>query len=479
MASLAHLHSPGISALVPQLPGFSALDDRVRHGDAAGSVLVRFSGDRDAEVAALARHIERRGLSAGRRVVRAGALVESVWRDVALRFGLALPHEPEDAARALAHVAGSERAMVIACIDGARSWDRAVTRALSQHESPALIVLLARADAEEAELARASVFDVGSRLDADGLARWWEAVADERSGHDDADLAVLDAWVDRASRAERALPKRADLPEASRRLLHCLVLAGRAWPVAQVSELADPGALASLAAEGLVEARDGLVAPTFAEGVEATPADAAWVGRALTACFPRDSWALTRAAELWAGAGRGREAEEIMQRALRLADDGGSRAELWARWRAAVESWPADVAAAARLRGAELALGLGDVDVALEWAQRASAAEPKARGAFLLGRAALARGDLVAAEAALARARDHAGESEERWAAIMQIAEVRYAGGDLGAAAALAAEVLGQAEAASVRLLARNLLGKLLLARSEWVAADAHFAADE
>ncbi len=201
------------------------------------------------------------------------------------------------------------------------------------------------------------------------------------------------------------------------------------------------------------------------------------VARALVAAFPGDPWAHARSGELYARRGEVALAERALRRALSLAGDATSRAGLWQRWRQAIDALGGRHSELL-LGGAELALGLGDVDVALDWAKAASTGEPSFRAAFVLGRASLARGDLVSADAALSRARDMAKDADDRLDAVVAIGEVRYARGDLAEAERFAAQVLETADNGRVRLGARNLLGKLLLARGAWAQADQHFAED-
>jgi len=466
----------GVPAAEAAQPGFDVFDDVVRLPDAHGLVVVTVS---PSDLRAVARHVERRAAQLGRRTVRSGERVESVWRDVAQRLGAgSLSYDAEEAARRLARVAGGERAVVVAELSVAHVWDVALVRALAEHESAALFVLLV-VGAAEFELPGVTQFDVSSRMDAASLSRWWEAVAAEQSERQGGALTQLESWLEAAAARSARGQDADDLAPAARRLLGRLELAHRAWPAARLEGLGDPTSMPQLVSAGFVETSDGLVAVRAGAPDVALQEDAEHVADVLAATFPQDALAFTRAAELWVAAGVLQRAEESMRRALVLADDGGGRAALWRRWRAAVDGLSASSAAALRLSGAELALELGDVEVALEWAQRAAGAEPKSRVAFVLGRAALARGDLVSAAAALERAQKLSEGDAQRDEATVQIAEVRYASGELSDAEALARQVLERSELPGTRLAARNLLGKLLLARGEWVAADAHFAADE
>lgn len=454
--------------------GFVALDARVRRADARGVLRVRApAGLLDA----VSSHVERRCRALGRRVVVADARAESAWRDVAARFGAgALPTESEAASEMLASAASRARAVVLVPGSAFGAWDQAVLHSLTEREGEALFVLLL---AEHAELpSTLELIEVSEELDPAALGCWWDAVATAHAGK----LSELDGWLGAASRSERRAPEAvlAELPESSRGLFERLTLAGRAWPAAALEALGEPGDFPRLLSAGLAELRDGFVSVRPMAPEAPSPVNLEWVARSLAQAFPQDAWALARSAELWGSLGKLAPLEQAMRAALGLVDDGVSRAELWSRFAAALDACPADGVALARLAGAELALDLGDADVGLEWAHRAGSVEPRARAALVLGRAALARGDLVSALAALERARDLlVADDDARGGASVQIAEVRYAMGELAEAAKLAGSVLASARTPSLRLAARNLLGKLLLANGDWAAADAHFAADE
>jgi sigma-54 specific flagellar transcriptional regulator A len=84
---------------------------------------------------------------------------------------------------------------------------------------------------------------------------------------------------------------------------------------------------------------------------------------------------------------------------------------------------------------------------------------------------------LVSAEAALSKAHDITVEPLQRASAGVELAETAYARGDYDEAKRLA-DAAAQQASGELRLGARNVLGKILLARAEWDAADRHFASD-
>jgi DNA-binding NtrC family response regulator/tetratricopeptide (TPR) repeat protein len=454
--------------------GFGELDERVRTLGSHGVLVARVTSEDDAK--SLAQHLVRRAKFAGRRAVRASLCVESTWRDAALRLGVSpLPSDAVEAARTLAARASALNALVVAGISRASTWDVEVAKAIEEHADNALFVITVIGDA----LPGALSFTIPSELGSDGLARWWEAALAAHSEQHGGRLSKLEGWLDSAATVTaRRVP--AELSADATALWRRLSVVGRAWPVSLLSELGEACGLGELEQHGVVEVRDQLVTicmPALSNVANVEAGDLDVAANALLATQAADPWACMRVAELVCQTGDLARAEPTALRAFDLTADGESRLELWARWRAALASVPGS--SGAILRGAERALEMGDVDVALSWAEQASSGDAPARAAFVLGRAALSRGDLVSATAALGRAKNLATSREEELTATVQIAEVVYAKGDLDQAAELANQVLLEPASPAIRLTARNLLGKLLLARGEWMAADSHFAEDE
>lgn len=471
---------------------FDVLDDVVRQPSSQGVLSVRVQATDD--LGAVIGHLERRAEQARREVVVVSSSgVESSFRDAAQRLGLrAIPHDAVEAAQAIAEEASRRNLLMAVPLVGGpggaqiSQWDLSVAAALSRAEIQALVVLISPREFEVSAELEALSFSVGRQLKAEEARRWWDAFSESARERAQAiGLAGLERWARRGmasallSGAEDERQAVTELSDSAAQLLARIRLAHRAWPERQLAALGPAEALAELLAAGRVELRDGLICSVSGAGTELLPEhdDRVCVAQALQRVFPADAWAFVRAAELLAEAARGDAAEAAMRRALRMAADASSRCVLWERWRKALEGLDEAQRSSLGIRGAELALELGDVDIALVWAERASGVKPRPESALVLGRAALARGDLVSAEAALGRARDLGAGSDVREAAIAELAEVAYSSGDMLRAQTFALEVL-DSQKASVRLSARNLLGKLLLARAEWDEADAHFAAD-
>jgi DNA-binding NtrC family response regulator len=426
---------------------------------------------------AVAGHVERRCRTLGRSVARsAHARVESGWRDVARRLGIdPVPHDPSEAARAIARRTEPMRSVLITTLLDPQSWDASVTDAIAKEiESTLVIVIGSSSVAPYGQ----DAIELPARLDETELICWWDAIAEQQRRESHGAMAELERWLENAAAQPPAPVDIGSLHPDCRELLGRLQLGRRAWPLTGLTALGGAHALPPLVSAGLVESRDGLVA--VRDGVAVVPGiEPLSVAAALEHHFETDPWAFARAAELYAQGGAAQLAERAMGRSLGLAADADSRFSLWRRWAAVVEAMPEAEAQLARINGAELALELGDVEVALEWAERASGAEPRVRAAFVLGRAALARGDLISADAALSRALSLSEpDTGMRLELLAVVAEVRYSAGELAAAEQIATQVVQGTPDARVKLSARNLLGKLLLARGSWAEADQHFAAD-
>ncbi|HZO14786.1 MAG TPA: sigma-54 dependent transcriptional regulator, partial [Polyangiaceae bacterium] len=188
-----------------------------------------------------------------------------------------------------------------------------------------------------------------------------------------------------------------------------------------------------------------------------------------------DAWACMRAAELFALAGDDARAHTWAKQALERAPEASARADFWRRLDAL------DTTASELTAYAELALDFGDAEQALTLARRAAAAGESAQAfavALALGRAVRARGDARAASAALEQAYELASGVDERARAALELGELALSRGDRQAAQRFASDAASSSDAGT-RLMASNLVGKLLLAEARWQEAEAHFARDE
>jgi transcriptional regulator with GAF, ATPase, and Fis domain len=491
MNLLAHsLSSPrtfpaATSALGPR--GFIDLDDRVVAG-VGGVAVVRAPSREAAE--AMGAHLARRARALGQCTIEArSGLGAPLWREVASRLGVGtLAGDPTEAAAAVARAALLRRAVVVAALPAAGTWDRAVAHAMTSLASPPPVFLVA-SSGEAVDDLRADPFEISGTLDPLERARWWSAVAEAAHLDVAADaIAALEGWWQNARHAPLA-PARGDLQlgPAFESLAVRLALAARAWPTADVTILgAEPGAVEGLARAGAVSTHGGWLtldpawqarADALAEGASREVLES--VAHAMTTRFAHDAWAQARAAELLVRAGSWLPADEAHACALARSEDSIVRREMVSRWMAAVAGVPRPAQLRLRVRATERALAIGEAEEAFRWAQSATVLAPlDADVGLLFGRAAVALGDLVAAKVALERSAANATDDATRGLIAAELAELAYLAGDLTGAAREAAKTLSLAVADSTRLNARNTLGKLLLASSSWDEADVHFAED-
>jgi transcriptional regulator with GAF, ATPase, and Fis domain len=432
----------------------------------------------------------------------------SLWREVAMRAGLAgLGVDVEVAAEQLWAGLRAQGLVVVGRLSAGSAWDAGVAQALVRQAAAAdgaLVLLLLGPDDEVPHGwapegagrwgGKEASFVIEEPIDEGAARRWWAALAAEgeariREQGLSRPLSQLDAWWGGAFRQLSSLEP-SELPAAQgiavassdRPLLTRLMLAARAWPASKVGALGAGGAGRLLQAGALLLEGSHLVVAAGAGGAAdagEAEADLRAVAQALQQVFAGDAWAHARSAELLARAGDPAGAEVAHVRAISLAADMLARADIWARWAEVVECFPEALRQGCRLRAAELALSRGDADGALTWAERAAARAPGEVGTLLvLGKASLARGDLVTADVTLQRALAAATEAFEQARALSDLAEVRYAQGRLDDAEASAQAALGLSTQNTTTLSARNSLGKLLLARGAWREAEAHFAED-
>ena len=472
--------------------GFAALDDRVAAPEKGGILFVHAPSP-DAGVAAGA-HVGRRAAASGGFVLSLRARVGApLWREVASQLGLArVSSQPRVCAEEIAQAAVPKRAVIIAPLPPAGSWDRLVAQEVAHLALPPLVVFLTDG-AEAASDLRADAFDIGATLDHSEMGRWWAAVADQ--AHAELvtdDLAALEAWWGAMRRVEVPCVQQANaLPDEGRVLFTGLALAARSWPAGELAALlsrASPAtALAALEQAGAIKVARGWIHIDRSWEEEAGVAEVAasdvslldGIGQALIARFPADPWAQTRAAELFIRAEKHDEADAAHAAAVSATDDPIARREMAQRWMSAVSGVPFERQLALRVRAAERALGVGEAEEAFAWAQTAVALAPNdARVALLVGRAAIALGDLVAARVALERARSYQPDADTAALIAVELAEVAYLNGDLADAQREAELANTTSSQPAARLKARNVLGKILLAHAKWDEADHHFAED-
>ncbi len=472
-------------ATAPAAPeGLGSVDRCLSEPGARGLVYVEGPVD---DLAALERHLGRRGRATGRTVVSAGGLpAADAWREIARKLGVAGTLDPRAAAREIA--ARAERSILLVLEGVPAQWGRMVASSLEQEaDAGGCLVMVLTERAPMGTGAR--ILELGAEVFATDVRTWFEAiVADpgEPSLPAPSGLRDLESWW-AAARATPAGSRAAgpSLDAAERQLLDRLALSQRSWSEDEATRLGSGEALLRLLVRRVLSV-DGLrrvvAGPRYPLHLErsgpASAGDAASVAELLESVAADDPWSLGRASELHAAAGSVDRADQAMARALALAADASVREDLWQRHETVLHAAPAAEAAERRLAAAERALRLGDVDRAFGFARRAVAEQGDTFAAtWMLGRAACARGDLTTAEIALDKARAQAPDAQSRVRVAVERAEVRYQAGAFAEAQSLAEEGLDGSDAAT-RLAARNVIGKLHLARGAWAEAEPHFAAD-
>ena len=465
---------------------FAALDERVASGH-GGVLLVHVVDDRTIE--ALRAHLVRRARASCSLVISAHG--DPVWREVATRLGIAkVECTPSSCAAQLASATQGRRAAILFTLPRAGTWDRAVTAELSQTQQdgrvPLVVVLVP--SIEPVRDVRGEVYEVSPSLDEADKKRWVATLAADALAslkHDD--LVGLESWW---SAAKHVAPHAqiTEVPHEGRSLFLALSLSARGWHEHDLPLLGcSAAALRALEVSGLVSSDRGwfTLSPSAEDVSFDDPVDPQpyiRIAKALEHRFPHDPWAHARAAKLFLRGGNVSNADDAFGRALEAAEDGLVRREVVSSWMRAVDESQAQHSRvlALRMHATERALAAGEADEAYRWAKAAAAS---AEGAdhvdvtLLLGRAAVAMGDLVTARVALERGRAVIQDAEVLARIAAELAEVAYAKGDTKAAAEEATRALAAKDVAT-RLRARNTLGKLLLASAQWEEAERHFTED-
>ncbi|MGE0326616.1 MAG: helix-turn-helix domain-containing protein [Polyangiaceae bacterium] len=367
--------------------------------------------------------------------------------------------------------------------------DSALLEALEQADLACVVVALARGPLEAFRA-------LPHELAGDDLRRWWEALAAHASHrHQGVGWEALLASGVTSRPSARGMA-----------LLGALQLADRSWPrvametlynhprvdVAPSPEagegtLSGPGqlgreksacqtALAELLEAGAVEVRDGLVeALSLLDHTHLV--DPARIADALAQVYPRDPAALARAAELRLGLGAQSGAAQTWLSALEACATHRCRAALWSKIAAQIAELEPILQTELRLSAAESCMDRGDTALAVRCSDGAG---DTARALLVRGRAALGQGDLAGATAAFEQAErfaSRAGDAHRAAVAGALLAEVELSRGHYQAAEQRVQPLLGHPNAA-IQFSARNVAGKVLLARSDWARAEKHFAAD-
>jgi transcriptional regulator with GAF, ATPase, and Fis domain/tetratricopeptide (TPR) repeat protein len=458
--------------------GFVDLDERIL-ARASGVAIARVQGMDDG--IAIASHVARRAADVYD-IVLVVSSTGTLWADVGARLGLGrLPCEPAECARRIAESLAARGGLVIAPLPAQGSWDFSVVSELVQLASapPALFVT-----SGSAELA-CETYEIAPELGEQEKDRWFAALATHVSAQAPArDLSSLEAWWHAARSSRPHARKRTELRGTARELLAALSIVQRSIRADHVSLLSEHADLGALEQAGAI-ARDGewiAVHPSWASEAAAAAAElpglSRRIGNAVLELWPNDPWSCARGSELLLAAGDIDAADRAQARVCELADDASVRRELGARWMRAVDGLPAGPERARlQVSAAERSLEGGDAEAAFFWAKGAASSAPEdAEVTLLMGRAAVAFGDLVTAKVALERGMASCSPNLAAQYSV-ELAEVAYRTGEQDASKTHAERAL-TAKSKATCLAARNTLGKLLLAQSRWTDAERHFAED-
>ena len=314
---------------------------------------------------------------------------------------------------------------------------------------------------------------------------WWEGVVEALvEAGPPGSLAALEQWW----RGMGGLPSHpahtlSDLDDSTKTLLERLVMSRRSWPSTGVHLLGSQGALDTLVQAGFVRREQGFYVVDRPHRVaRVMTADMCkQVAQAMLEVFSQDPWSVLRASLLLLEAGEQNEASEQLARALDRAASISQRRDLWSIWVRELACRRPETHRTSALWSAHRALSLDDVDAALELAGEAQRGLPGPlfEAALLMGRAQLARGDIVGARVSLAKARDLSPDEASKGEPLASEAEAAFWAGELDLAFDLAEAAKQCGPSAAARLRARNVQGRVLLARANWTQAEASFAADE
>ncbi len=398
-------------------------------------------------------------------------------------------------AEQIASAAVGGRAAIVMPLPALGSWDRSVAAELAllgagpATSAGAPLTVFVTDQIEQAKDIRAERFDVSPRFDEGERRRWWTAVAHDSDGNvASGDLTALESWWENARRAPDAQSKLPlQVPPVGLPLFTALALAGRAWAATDfsvfgVSAQAVGALLEAHAVEldrGWLSIEPAWEAHALAVASGAPKGACELVASALSSRFADEPWAHARAAELLLRVGNCDEADREHGVAVARATDALARREIVSRWMREVDGLTRGEQLGLRMRAAERALAVGEADEASRWAQTASAIAPdNAKVTLLLGRAAVALGDLVAARVALERGIGASPDPESAALLAVELAEVAYLRGELVVAGREAHKALDLSSNVATGLRARNTVGKILLAEAKYAEADRHFAED-
>ena len=400
--------------------------------------------------------------------------VDTGWVDCGIRhvlrsFGVTTPvREPQIAAKELARAVG--RAIVVFAAGIPSSFDRVCLDLFSKTACDAQFVVVS--ENEDTTLSRHE-FHVASR--PSDLACWWAAVLrDMKQGPP--------LTVGRAeARWSGKLVERGEDPTAldACRLLDAIHASRTIWPRSALRKMA-PGPYESLHGQGWLTDVGDFVEVRRVWKRSSTKRVSSELPHAMLDAMPADPWVQMRAAVLLLEAGDVDEAEQLAGHVMRLPSNQVLRADFWRIWQDAIARVATSDPVGSTEKAAELALELEDgpaADVLAERVCRMGEAT-SFEVPWILGRAQLLRADAQAARVSLECAVERATDESVRGWVRAHLAEACLMDGD-HEAASREAQGVGHQDQERARLMARNVLGKLILASGTAKDAEHHFAQDE
>src|SRR5690606_11251705 len=181
-----------------------------------GVVVVRAPADVHGPILA---HASRRLRATGFVPIKsAGKAGAPLFREVAMHLGLeAAPYDPLACAEAIANLAATQRAAIVAPLPASGTWDFAVAAELARTGRLTVVFVTA----SEAPGWEATTFEIAGELTVSDKLRWWTAVAEEaQTDLPAADLRSLELWW---AKARRVTPDEApsfeSLGDVARRVL--------------------------------------------------------------------------------------------------------------------------------------------------------------------------------------------------------------------------------------------------------------------
>lgn len=478
MAAAPHaFESPTLAAKA--VSAFARLDERLASGS-PGVLVVQC----EADVAhAVAGHVARRLRSQARcasvYITSPSPTVPST-RALADLLELTVPGNASvtNVAAALSRALVSRHAAAVLPLPAPGSWDDAVVRELC-HVASSTIVLVGTGWLDGA---KSESFELDRSFSANDRTIWSSALAAELPA---SDLRSLDNWWAHArTRTHDDEPTIAKTSDDVDALVHWLQLVERPWRVAELGT-AEQACLARAVSDSFIRVEHGYAQLTtagqnyVAKGSR-SPALSESVAEALSRLHD-DPWALSTAAIRLLEAGLFDRANEMQARSVERVADPTARRQVFERWFSALDHTPDHVRHSLRIRTAERALEAGDFGDASRVTRKlvgeTGAGGNDALSLLLHARAAIGMGDLTAGRVSLEQARKIAdvGSLPD---VLAESAELAYLEGRADDARTMANEAYEGASSASVKLRARNTLGKVLLREARWEDADAHFSED-